>query len=133
MTQRSDQNHLIKIRAGNRSGDNESSTDPRISWSINDGSSNQVQQWLTGVDFNDNNDYKISSGTGSSFSSIDDECLVVSKTTGDIRIPKNLIVDGDFIVEGKKTFINSDTVMEDNMQLGMNTIPVVLEQEQLLF
>ena len=70
---------------------------------------------MTGVDFNDNNDYKISSGTGSSFSSIDnDECLVVSKTTGDIRIPKNLIVDGDFIVEGKQTFINSDTsVMED--------------------
>ena len=45
--------HRIRIRAGTRdeSGDMDGSNDPRISWAVNDGSSNQVQQWLTGVDF----------------------------------------------------------------------------------
>ena len=124
----SNQNHRIRIRAGkaDAGGDAESSNDPRISWEVHNGQSGsdaaQVQQWLTGVDYNDNNDFKISSGTSNTFNSLDnEECLVISKVTGDVRIPKNLIVDGDFVVEGKQTISNTTvSVMEDtNLQMGM--------------
>ena len=124
----SNQNHRIRIRAGkaDSGGDSESSNDPRIAWEIHNGLSgseeDQVQQWLTGVDYSDKNDFKISSGTSSTFNSLDnEECLVISKVTGDVRIPKNLIVDGDFVVEGKQTIANSSvSVMEDtNLQMGM--------------